>query len=77
MLGDRETKPGAAILPGRRDLGLAEGLEQPALLLFGQAYTGIADDKRDFEARGSDLERDAAFMGKLSGISAYETEGAG
>ena len=69
MLGDRETETGAAILPGRRRVGLAEGLEQPALLLLGHADPGIADDKGDFAGGRTDFEPDATVVGELPGIA--------
>ena len=68
-LGNGESKPGTAILPSRRRVGLAEGLEEPALLLLGHADTGIADDKRDFGADRSHLELDSAFVGEFAGIA--------
>ena len=40
---DRQAQPGAAVLAGRRGVGLGERLEEPLLLLGGDADAGVAD----------------------------------
>jgi len=69
MLGDRETKPGAAVSPGGRHVSLAEGLEQPALLLFRHPDPGVADDEGDLAVTGLHFELDLPLMGKFAGVA--------
>ena len=47
---DGESEAGAAVLARRRNVGLLEDLEQPALLLFAHADPGVADFEADAHA---------------------------
>jgi hypothetical protein len=42
-LGDGQPQARASVVPGGRGVGLHEGLEQPLLVLFGDAHPGVAD----------------------------------
>src|SRR6266542_5246875 len=69
MLGDRETKAGAAIAARRRGIGLAEGLKQPSKLLVGHADAAVGDDEGQRILSGAQFEGDAALMGKFGGVA--------
>src|SRR5438270_1217799 len=69
MLGYRETKPGAAISPAGRHVSLAEGLEQPSLLLFRHPDPSVADDEGDLPVTGLYIELDLPLMGKFAGVA--------
>ena len=49
-LADRQPQPGAAEAPGRRVIGLREGLEQPCDLLVAHADAAVADVEVDHTA---------------------------
>jgi hypothetical protein len=70
--GNRQAKTGAAVLFGRRGLGLAERLEQAAELLLGHADAGVRDGKSHHRAIALEALRhhgETAILSELAAIA--------
>ena len=70
--GDRQAEAGAAVFLGRRRIGLAERLEQPAELLLGHADAGVGDGKPHHRPIGFEALRhqgQPAVLGELAAVA--------
>src|SRR3546814_2695682 len=73
-LGNRQAQAGAAIQAGGGGVGLAEGLEQPALRLLRDADAGVADLEAQLVLGGGlagpgHVDRDRAALGELHRVA--------
>ena len=65
---DREAQPGAAVLPVRAAVGLAERLEDDVELVGLDAGAGVRHVEREPAVLGADAQRDDAGVGELEGV---------